>query len=940
MNAIPWQYFVVTLLAWNRRWNYGVGMTVKKIVSLLVFCIACTVGISTLSAHDEQIPYRGHMQILTDNFQIIFEPHDEWAAQRIAGFSDQVLAEIVQMLDHTPKRRIPVVLTSRPVVANGYYSPFPAKVFMFLTRASNRFLGSRTSDWLRSLFTHELTHHIHLTSPVGPAKFLTPIFGPEVPAMNSPLMPGWWIEGITTYMESTRAEGGRGDSPTFALTYEAPLVEQSMWSISQGAYSSNYPPRGRIYSTGYIMVDHLARTYGEEAFREINRRFSNWPFFGISPAVRKVTGRTSAELFGDALQELWDALPTVTKLPPLFSPDSVGDFHLPYPTDRGLLGFTRTLDAGGAISIHSPDGKNLSELIRIPVDAPGTVTVTRDGTSAFISYLWGDPYHKASTQLAPVSYSDLYRVDLDSHTYSRITTKARLMHPAVSPDGQRLVAIESVEDRYRLVEIDMEDGSISVLYENPDGSVYEPNFAPDGSALVFVEIVDGQSTLVVVEEQEPGRILWPHAPAELHSPRFITPGTLWVGSDFSERLSLYEVDRTSGHITLLLTDPVGITGAIPVGDSVIYSTYTSKGYALRKADSTALVAESIVKQIPQPRGTPKTVAPRLPMTPYSDALRFNLWLPFPINIPSEIVPGASVVMRSILGRHTLGASTAWSISDSLPVGVLLYRYAPGPFTFTVQANANEKYSTTDRRHSVTGSFDIPLWHESLPSGRRSLASGIAMRGTYVEDQTIGTLFGYAGYGYHDHAGPKDYYGTTRYSILGSLQYNHNFTVEDRKLVPIARVTGQVPLGRTHQILRLELDTAFVESDPNNKILTPDLLGLQTKSGEIKMLFSLRYGIPLGLFDKPVPYGGLVAAGLLLHAQTATYLTSGSPAWEEDVYIGATINADFAIGAAVTLRPYARYAISTATGQGAFTIGIDFDSFFIGSNGMVAPKLQD
>lgn len=912
----------------------------KRITFLLVFCIACTVGLSTLSAHDEQAPYRGHEQILTDNFQILFEPRDAWAAQRIAGFSDQVLAEITQVLAHTPKRRIPVVLSSRPSVANGYYSPFPAMVTMFLTSPPNRFLGSRTSDWLRSLFTHELTHYIHMTAPVGPAKFLTPLFGPEVPAMNSPLMPGWWIEGITTYMESTRAEGGRGDSPTFKLTYEAPLVEQSMWSISQGAYPSNFPPRGRVYSTGYLMIDHLARIYGEEAFSEINRRFSNWPFFGISPAVKRVTGRTSAELFADALQEVRHSLPSVALLPPLFSPDTIGDFHLPYPTDRGILGFTRTLDAGGAISRYAPDGKSLLELIRIPVDSPSSLTVTRDGTTAYVAYLWSDPYHKASTRLVPVSYSDIYRIDLDSHTWTRITTEARLMHPAVSPDGKRLVAIESVEDRYRLVEINMENGSTSVLYENPDGSVYEPSFSPDALALVFVEIVDGQSTLVVIEDQNHPRVLWPRAPAELHSPRFITPDTLWFGSDLSERLSLYEVDRTSGSITLRLTDPVGIIGAIPVGDSVVYATYTSQGYALRKVESTVLVTDPVARPLPRTDRTQASDVQELPTHSYLDTLRFNLWLPFPINIPNEIMPGASVVMRSILGRHTLGASVGWSITDSLPVGVLLYNYAPGPFTFAVEAHANESYSNTNRRHTVTGSLDLPLWHESIPSGRRSLAAGMAIRGTYVGEQTIGTLFGYAGYGYQDYASPKDFYGTTRYSILGSLQYDHNFTVENRQLVPIASVTGQVPIGRTHQILRLEMDTAFVGPDFIHQILTPDVLGLQTKLGEIKTRFSLRYGIPLGLFDSPVPYGGLVAAGLVLHAQTAGYLISGSPAWEEDVYVGATLNADFVIGAAVTLRPYAKYAISTATGKNKFTIGIDFDSFFVGSNGMSPPELQD
>lgn len=111
-------------------------------------------------------------RIETGHTSIIFEEEDERSAQRIASFADEVFLELASLLEHMPKGKVPVILAGRPAFSNGMFAPFPSSIILYLTSPVDRFLGSRSSSWLRSLYTHELTHYLHLTSPVGPAKYL------------------------------------------------------------------------------------------------------------------------------------------------------------------------------------------------------------------------------------------------------------------------------------------------------------------------------------------------------------------------------------------------------------------------------------------------------------------------------------------------------------------------------------------------------------------------------------------------------------------------------------------------------------------------------------------------------------------------------------------------------------------------------------------------
>lgn len=891
----------------------------------IVTCLFLVLCASMPMAAQDPVPYAGYRSLETERFTIIHEPHDEWAALRIASFAEEVLDELSPLLQHEPKGKIPVIISSRPAHANGYYSPFPPKIMLYITASESRFMGSRTADWLRSVFTHELTHYIHLTAPVGPARFLTPLFGHDVPGMNSLLMPGWWIEGITTYAESNFTAGGRGDSPRFALTYEAPLAEGNIWSLAQGSYASQYPPSGRIYSTGYLMVDHLMEQYGPDAFAEINRKFANWPFFGMSGPFRRTVGKSAKDIFRDALLEAHiPAIPRSTGDTP-FSPQVTGDFHLPHPVSGGLVGFARTLDEGGSLVRYGTAHESDRILTRLPVYGAHAVTVTADGATAYIAHLWTDPYQWASTPMAPVGYSDLYRYDIASQRFSRLTERARFTHPAVSPDGSMLVATESVGDRYRLVKIDPTSGKSTILHEVDDGSLYEPCFSSGGESIVAIEVVAGRSTLVVVGMDGTVRYLWPHAEAELHNPRFVDADTIWFSSDLDGRLALFRHEVKTGITESILSDPIGILGAVPFGDSIVYATYGSLGHTLRTVPADALQPRPVTFLPADGNETPAIErVQNLASTRYRDHLRFNLWLPIPLHTDVLAGPGASIFMSSNLGRHVLGASAGWDIQERKPFGLATYRFSPGAFSFGLDAEVISR-STSGAQQSLFASVSAPLWQSFTIEASRMISLGSSFGATFRETQTITTTFGYIGYGYAAPSSPKDYFGRTYLSAVGSLQYDHS--MEDGKdlFVPILRLTGQVPLGTTHHALVLEAAVARYRG----RILTAELLGMQAKFGDIKSLVTLRYQMPLGLFDLPVPYGGLTALGLSLHAQSAFYLDmDGSYLdWEEDVYVGAKLIGDLAFGAAFTLKPSVAAAVSLATGKLQVYVGMGIDTLF-------------
>ncbi len=821
-------------------------------------------------------------QILNDHFQIIYDREDREAALEVASFSEEVYEEITTLLDHYPKGRIPVILIGQSATSNGYYSPLPHKIALYLNSPADRFLGS-SAPWLKTLFTHELTHYIHLTSPVGIGGSLSNVFGPGALVVNSALMPGYWIEGITTYMEQAR-----GAYSHFALNWRAPLVTNTMWSINQGVYGSSYPPTSRIYVTGYLMVNHLISTYGREAFLEVNRKFTSWPLFGLSYTFKRVLGKSAKELFGEALSGEDTLLYRDYEWNEIITPD--GDYYLPYLTDRGLLGYGYDLDTGSFV--YRLAGESITKEAILPISS---LAFSGDGETLYFTHYW--------TKRGDESYRDIYRYHLLDKSLERITSGGRYNYLATNWDGSKLIATDK---DHTLVEV----GSLEELAFD----AYQPIFSPDGKRIAFIEVKQGLSTVVVLYEGNK-TILWEPALAEVYNLRFNGNSELL----FSLDLDLYSYNLESGALLLIGEDPIGITGGVIFDNNLYYSTYTSKGFALRELP---LLSETVA-ELPPPGELPlEREIISLEGKHYVDWPRFSFWLP---SLVDELSPGATLLFVSPLNRHTVLLSGGYSLEQAFFSGEATYQLDLDFLSLSLDA-------TFGRQQTLSLITSLPIYNGYSPKGLHSISTLLGVGGVF-ETKVMETT-AQVGYAYTSYSAPKDYYGRWKASLTGAFYAYYYFATQEPLFFTRVSLGGQIPLGRTHQAIELKLDTAI--SHQNTAIITllPDYLDIQRKVGLVKGLVTLRYRLPLGLFDYPIPFGGITALGLTIGAQTALYLYNTNFDWEEDVYLSLALNSDIAIGT-TTIHPSIAMASSVREFKPALSFSLNLN-FLLADQMLTSP----
>lgn len=854
-------------------------------------------------------------RVETEYTTIIFEERDVQYAYSIASYADEVLLELSDLLDHMPKRKVPVILSGRPAVSNGLFSFFPASIILYLTSPVDRFLGSRSSSWLRSLYTHELTHYLHLSAPVGPAKYLF-FLGPEVPAMNGTLMPLWWVEGITTYTESEYAQGGRGDSPLFALTWQSPMLEDSLWSLSQGRYNSAFPPSARIYSTGYLMVDYLTRHYGRGSFARVNTAFTWFPFFGLNKALKKETGFSSKALFALALEEQKALLPKGSSPGELFSPEEGGNYYLPSSTERGLTGYSHTLERGGAFLLYPPDG-GVTILKDLPYIDADSISFTP--TSAVFSFVWSDPFHPSSLPLAPVSYSDLMLYTFSTDSFTRITEKAMLAQPAFDDEGGRLFAIERTGDRHILVSIDLGTGLSTLLYENPEGSVFEPVLAKENSVVV-VEIVEGNSSLLSIDERGRATVLVPPTRSEIRSPVF-SDGSIFFVSDDTGFLALYRYDYASEEVSLLLADPQGILKARVEGSSLLYETYRAQGVALKQVPLAHLASSVVTLQGPTLREVQQAQEKILFSSGrFVDYPRLNVVLPFPFVSENTLQPGLWLHSRSLLRRQLLIAQVGWDTAKKRLVGNIDYEYMPGPYTLGLNLFAGEEIGGA-------ATLALPVLYRPSLSQFQLLSLRLSLGFVTKEADLQYSLSTLLGYQVKGRSRPKDFFGPPSAAVSLGAQLAFQIPLPAR-LRLFGSVAAQTRLFSSSQMLSLSLDGVTDNNGELQDALPYTGFSDNGLDGLAKTRLSLRYHIPLGLLDLPIPYGGLTDLGLSFSLQSSLYLRDRVLLWDEEVVVAGRLIASLVVGSGLEVQPFVALAYRVGDGKLSFSLGLNGGALFI------------
>ncbi len=907
----------------------------KNIKRFLYPILAILIFLTPLEANTSD--FDGYGTIATEHLEIIYEPVYKDAAMEVASFGDSVYESLKEALQYKGDKKVPVVITGRTAWANGYFAPFPSRITLFVTSDDSLFLGHRSSSWLYSLFTHELTHYLHLTNPIGPASFLTPIFGPEVPAMNTILMSGWWIEGITTNTESIFASGGRGDNERFKMLIKASLLkDEKIWSLAKGSYSSLLPPSGRIYLTGYVMVDYIIRNYGISAFNEINKYYTQFPFFGLSPAIKRVTTESASSLYEKALQEFKLSIDEqIGKEGVRISQEEIASYDL-IDCIEGILYTTKyTLDDGVSLTTFDSNDEEQYIASTIPTEKNNGVSITKDRKKAYIIFQSGDYFHPSSLTLAPVSYSDIYEFDLTTQKYTQLTHQEKYYQVQVDEDHNRLIALESIEDRYRLVAIDLENKNKEILFDSSHSSIYFPSIHPSGQISAIV-IQSGNSSLVVYNGESWNILVGPTR-AELRNPRFMDENTISFVSDFDKPYSLYSVSTDSKEVFLRYRDSIGIVDGIIQPEKLYYSGYRSTGESVFKVESSYLLHErrNFPPQVPEE--TEWTPLPEYEENEFVDYPRFDLWLPLPYMEENAILPGAWTMWTSVLQRHLLQGQGGWNIQEGIPRASFTYQFTPGPFTFSLKGELNAPYIEPYKMQSVDVGISLPLRYVYKPSGTHFTQSTFLAGLINSPVQKSIYLVGQIGHSYNAPRAPLDTFGTYSYSLSYALQDSILLSNGTMKFISILRGSISIPSFLEHQNISIQIGNVlshgslFEDFLNPQTILPPLYLTGFGKNGYNKTKISLYYDIPIAPLDIPFLYGGFNEINLSFH--TAGYMYVGEDGFflDNTYLFGAKVSLNYTLSAGANISPFIGFEFEATSKEYAFQIGITSDILYIGND---------
>ena len=373
------------------------------------------------------------------HFDLYYYPEEELLASQTALLAEQAYARLALRLDHSPLRRIPLVLySSHPSFQQTNVTPellgegTGGFTDIYRSRVVLPYTGSVPQ--FRHVVAHELVHVFVLDMLFGGS-------GPEhalrsFGQFNMP--PLWFMEGIAEYLST-------GWDAEAQLFLEDAVAGEYLQELQ-------FPFGGfLVYKEGQAAISFLAERYGEGILPELLREMSG--IGGLERALKKRTGLNFEELSDEFLREtkesVWSQLakrehPNENAFR-LLDHDKTGHgFHLgPRFSPRGDR-IAYFADNAGEINLYlasSLDGKVLRKLVT------GHRSSDFESLHAFDSQVTFDPEgDRVAFSVLAGGRDEL--VILDAASGKEIERFrpgfSSIRGPAWSPDG-RHIALSAVE---------------------------------------------------------------------------------------------------------------------------------------------------------------------------------------------------------------------------------------------------------------------------------------------------------------------------------------------------------------------------------------------------------------------------------------------------------------------------------------------------------------
>lgn len=462
----------------------------------------CAVGQTILENNPPSIKW---LQVNTPHFRVIFPKGYDIQGQRVANTLEHIHSEEAKSLGSFP-RKISVILQNQSSIANGFVSALPRRSeFYGMPPQDYNYLGN--TDWLDLLSSHEYRHIVQYQHAFrGFNKAVYYLFGSAgFAGMAQAAAPMWFWEGDAVATETAFTSTGRGRIPNFSLLFRTNLLEGRTFNYHKQYLRSYKHAIPDHYVLGYHLVSYLRqRTNDPEIWGKISRRAWTVPFIPLafSNAIKKETGMHVTTLYREMAsdfkkqwqEDLAKIEPTPFENVSRRTGNAYTDYLYPQAMEDGTVIAMKSGIGDIQTFVSIRDGKE-ERIFR-----PGIVNDAGMLSLGGKTLVWTEyGYHP---RFLVKNYSLIKTV---STTKPRATVigsrKGRYGSAAISPDGKKIVAIETTTDYKTSIHIlDAESEAIDKKLGNPENYFYSmPRWSPDGSQIVVLKTINGKKTISTIE---------------------------------------------------------------------------------------------------------------------------------------------------------------------------------------------------------------------------------------------------------------------------------------------------------------------------------------------------------------------------------------------------------------------------------------------------------
>lgn len=579
-------------------------MTTKASLFFLLFCLC--IHVASAQRFGGNHPSIKWMQINTDSLRVVFPKGNKAQAIQVINTSLYV-NEHERFSIGNKFRKLNIVLQPSTVSSNGFVtlSPFRA-VFQTTPPFDNFSLG--TDNWLTELSIHETWHALqNMNFRTGLGKTFGILFGENGESLvTHSLIPDWYWEGDAVFMETKLTNQGRGRLPSFMEPLKSIYYADKHYKfakIRNGSYRDLIPD---VYPWGYMMTAYGREKYGydfwetilqesllnRKVIREENEKHPERPFhlfkYGFYPlaaVLRYHTDENIRTFYASALshfEETWerekqDLQPTPADTLREASHTTVLNYRYPHISKEGEILAVKTGYA------RHPEIVSINK-------AGKDKRIVRLGNTLDPYFSYGDnrlvwAEYRPDPRWGWKSYSVLRIHDMHSGNTKTITHKSRYYSPALSPDGQTIVAVEVPENKEsRLVLLKAANGHVKKELANPEHYYFTYPVFGNTKNTIIAGARDSLGKMALVKINIANGVitsLTPFLPKAL-GPAVNQSKYIYFPASYKNEIQLFALQKKDKQLFQIAKRPLGnySLGVDSLQQRIVFNEYTASGFQL------------------------------------------------------------------------------------------------------------------------------------------------------------------------------------------------------------------------------------------------------------------------------------------------------------------------------------------------------------------------